>query len=177
MRTNSRLLAVLLSLLSAAVVPVAFAAGDSHSAIAILKPTQGNDVKGTVKFDEKNGKTRIVANVTGLKPGQHGFHIHEKGDCSAPDATSAGGHFNPDGKKHGAPDSPEHHAGDLGNVTADAKGKAHLDRTVDFITVGDGAHSVAGKAVIVHIQVDDLQSQPVGNAGARVACGVIEKKK
>jgi Cu-Zn family superoxide dismutase len=155
----------------------AMLAAQGGSAVANLAPTQGNSVKGTVRFTESKGKTRIVANVTGLKPGKHGFHIHEKGDCSAPDATSAGGHFNPENHKHGAPDASEHHAGDLGNLEADAKGQARLQRTVDFVTVSDGPSSVAGRAVIVHEKEDDLQSQPVGNAGARLACGVIEKKK
>ena len=156
--------------------PVAMAQNMNHSAVANLAPTQGNNVKGTVRFDESNGKVRVVADVTGLKPGKHGFHIHEKGDCSAPDATSAGGHFNPEMHKHGAPDSPEHHLGDLGNIEADANGKAHYDRTVDFLTIAVDPNTIAGKAVIVHAQEDDLQSQPVGNAGARLACGVIEKK-
>lgn len=176
MRTNMRLLAACLFLVGLSVPSAQAAQGGSHSAIAKLAPTQGNDVKGTVTFNEHNGKTRIIANVTGLKPGKHGIHIHEKGDCSAPDATSAGGHFNPENHKHGAPDASEHHAGDLGNIEANAKGKAHLDRTVDFVTVSDGPHSVVGKGVIVHADEDDLQSQPVGKAGARVACGVVEKK-
>ncbi|MBI2816026.1 MAG: superoxide dismutase family protein [Acidobacteria bacterium] len=166
-----------LYVLAASFMCAAVAAAQSHNAVAVLKPTQGNNVKGTVRFDEKNGKTRIVANVTGLQPGKHGLHVHEKGDCSAPDATSAGGHFNPENKPHGAPDAAEHHVGDLGNLEADAKGKSRLNLTVDFLTVGDGPHSITGKAVIVHAQPDDLQSQPVGNAGARLACGVIERKK
>lgn len=154
----------------------AMAQNMSHSAVVNLKPTQGNNVTGTVQFNEVPGKVRIVADVTGLKPGKHGFHIHEKGDCSAPDATSAGGHFNPEMHKHGAPDSAEHHLGDLGNIEADATGKAHYDRTVDFLTIAVDPNTIAGKAVIVHAQEDDLMSQPVGNAGARLACGVIEKK-
>jgi Cu-Zn family superoxide dismutase len=119
---------------------------------------------------------RVVADISGLKPGKHGLHIHEKGDCSAPDATSAGGHFNPEKKNHGAPDAAEHHLGDLGNIEAAAKGKAHLDRTVDFLTIAVDPNTIEGKAVIVHAQEDDLHSQPVGNAGARLACGVITKK-
>lgn len=148
----------------------------SHSGVATLKATQGNQVKGTIRFNESGGKMRVVADISGLKPGKHGLHIHEKGDCSAPDATSAGGHFNPEKKNHGAPDSAEHHLGDLGNIEADARGKAHLDRTVDFLTIAVDPNTIEGKAVIVHAQEDDLHSQPVGNAGARVACGVIRKK-
>ena len=153
------------------------AQGGSGKAVANLAPTQGNSVKGTVSFNESKGKTHIVANVTGLKPGKHGFHIHDKGDCSAPDGSSAGGHFNPVTHKHGAPDASEHHAGDLGNIEADSKVRARLNRTVDFLTVSDGPNSVVGRSVIVHGQEDDFQTQPTGNAGARLACGVIEKKK
>ena len=148
----------------------------SHSGVATLKPTQGNRVKGTVRFNESGGKMRVVADISGLKPGKHGLHIHEKGDCSAPDATSAGGHFNPEKKNHGSPEAAEHHMGDLGNIEADAKGKAHLDLRVDFLTIAEDPNTIAGKAVIVHANEDDLHSQPVGNAGARVACGVIQKK-
>jgi len=171
------LLAACLFLIGLQAPSVQAAQGGSLRAVANLAPTQGNNVKGTVTFTENQGKTRIVANVTGLTPGKHGFHVHEKGDCSAPDASSAGGHFNPGGHKHGSPDAPEHHAGDLGNIEADSKGRAHLDQTVDFLTVADGPNAVVGRAVIVHSQEDDLQTQPTGNAGARVACGVIEKKK
>lgn len=148
----------------------------AQTATVTLKPTQGNNVQGTVRFREQKGKTRVMAQISGLSPGKHGFHIHEKGDCSAPDASSAGGHFNPGSAQHGSPDAAQHHAGDLGNVEADAKGRARLDRTVDFLTVSDGPNSVAGKAVIVHAQPDDLQTQPTGNAGGRQACGVIPKK-
>lgn len=152
------------------------AAGRGASVVAELKPTQGSVVKGAVRFDEVGGQVHVVADITGLAPGKHGFHVHEKGDCSAPDATSAGAHFNPDSKQHGAPDSAEHHAGDFGNIEADASGKAHLDTTVPFITVSDGPKSVAGRSVIVHAAPDDLKTQPSGNAGARLACGVIERQ-
>ena len=164
-------------LLIAIAVPRTQAKGESHAGMATLAATQGNTVKGTVRFTEKDGKTRVVANLTGLKPGKHGFHIHEKGDCSAPDAASAGGHHNPESKKHGSPDDAEHHVGDLGNIEADAKGKARLERTVSFLTLADGPKSINGKGVIVHQAEDDLKTQPTGNAGARVACGVIQRKK
>ena len=152
------------------------AQGMSHSAVATLKPTQGNMVKGTIRFNEAPPQVRIVGDITGLPPGKHGLHIHEKGDCSAPDASSAGGHFNPEKHMHGAPDAPEHHMGDLGNITADAKGKAHVNLTVTFLTIAEDPNTIAGKGLIVHAQEDDLKSQPVGNAGARLACGVIQKK-
>ena len=144
---------------------------------AILNPTQGNMVMGTVTFTESNGKVHVVANVTGLKAGKHGFHIHEKGDCSAPDAASAGGHFNPTTKAHGAPEAAEHHIGDLGNLEADSSGQAKLDRTFDSLTLASGPNSILGKAVVVHGGEDDLKSQPAGNAGPRIACGVIQEKK
>ncbi|MFQ5741180.1 MAG: superoxide dismutase family protein [Acidobacteriota bacterium] len=142
------------------------------TAAAELQPTAGNAVAGSVSFEESNGRVKIVAHVTGLEPGKHGFHIHETGDCSAPDGTSAGGHFNPDQSAHGAPDADTHHAGDLGNIEADAQGVADLDMSVEFVTLTEGAHSILGRAVIVHAQEDDF-GQPTGHAGARLACGVI----
>jgi Cu-Zn family superoxide dismutase len=141
-------------------------------AIATLSPTEGHNVRGTVTFTQVNNGVRVVADITGLKEGEHGFHVHEKGDCSAPDGSSAGGHFNPTGAPHGGPDSPQHHLGDMGNITADASGKAHLDQVFSFLTLS-GTNSIVGHAVIVHGGKDDLTSQPSGNAGARVACGVI----
>jgi superoxide dismutase, Cu-Zn family len=141
-------------------------------AVASLSPTKGNDVSGTVTFTKVDGGVKIVADVTGLTPGSHGFHIHEFGDCSAPDGASAGGHFNPNHTQHGAPDAEMRHAGDFGNLDADASGNAHYER-VDKIISLDGAESIIGHAVIVHAKVDDMKTQPSGNAGARVACGVI----
>lgn len=147
--------------------------GKTTSAIANLQPTKGNKVSGTVTFTQKGDKVLVAANVSGLTPGVHGFHVHEKGDCSAADAMSAGGHFNPAGKPHGAPDSAEHHGGDLGNLTADKSGNATLSIEVDGITLDQSANSIIGKGVVVHANPDDLKSQPAGNAGPRVACGVI----
>jgi len=141
-------------------------------AVAVLSSTKGNSVSGTVTFTKVDGGVKVVADVTGLTPGLHGFHIHEFGDCSAPDATSAGGHFNPHHMEHGGPDATSHHAGDLGNLEADASGKAHyelMDKTLSL----DGADSIVGRGVIVHEKADDMKTQPTGNAGARVACGAI----
>ena len=115
---------------------------------------------------------RVIVDMEGLSPGDHGFHVHEYGDCSAPDGTSAGGHFNPDGQPHGAPTDTERHVGDLGNISADGMGMAHLEWTDTFLSFS-GPHSIVGRGVIVHAGADDLTSQPTGNAGARVACGVI----
>jgi Cu-Zn family superoxide dismutase len=139
---------------------------------ATLNPTAGNQTAGTVTFESRGDKLRVVARVTGLAPGPHGFHIHEKGDCSAPDATSAGGHFNPTGKPHGDPATGEHHGGDMPMLTADASGTAALDAMIDTATIG-GANDVVGRAVVVHKDPDDYKTQPTGNSGARVACGVI----
>lgn len=141
-------------------------------AIAILHSTEGNDVHGVVTFMKTDVGVEVVADVEGLTPGKHGFHIHEYGDCSAPDATTAGGHFVPDGNPHGAPGSMERHGGDLGNLTAEADGKAHLEWLDTHLTF-QGAHSILGRAVIVHAGEDDLATQPTGNAGGRLACGVI----
>jgi len=144
------------------------------TAVAILEPTEGNTVHGTVTFREVEGGVSITARIEGLSEGVHGFHIHETGDCSAPDASSAGGHFNPTGSPHGAPSNPpgERHVGDLGNITAGPMGVATYDHVDPEISLR-GPNSIDGLAVVVHEGRDDLSSQPSGNAGPRVACGVI----
>ena len=146
------------------------------NATALLAPTKGNQTSGTIQFTQKGAVVLVEARIAGLKPNsKHGFHIHEKGDCSAPDASSAGGHFNPGAMPHGAPGSAQRHAGDLGNLSADAGGFAHLSIEVSGISLSADDISVVGRAVIVHAQPDDLKSQPTGNAGARIACGLISK--
>jgi len=147
-------------------------ADDPTKAIAVLHPTSGNNVTGIVTFTGSGNEVKVVADVTGLTPGKHGFHVHEFGDCSSPDASSAGGHFNPTHKQHGAPDAVERHNGDLGNVVADSSGKAHLEWT-DKVMKLSGPDSIIGRSMIVHVQEDDLKTQPTGNSGGRVACGVI----
>lgn len=146
------------------------------SATAVLKPTQGNNVAGTLQFMTMDGKVHVTGSLTGLSPGPHGFHIHEKGDCSAPDGSSAGGHFNPDHTDHGQVGAGVHHAGDSNNITADAQGNATVDNMLsDNVDIGGGNdHDILGKAVIVHADADDYKTQPTGNAGGRLACGVIE---
>lgn len=146
---------------------------EKEVAVANLSPTQGNNVSGKVTFTKVDDGIKIVADLKGLSEGKHGFHVHEKGDCSAPDGTSAGGHFNPENKPHGAPDDSARHVGDMGNIEAGSDGNAHYER-VDHLMSFSGSHSIIGKAVIVHQKADDLKSQPTGAAGARVACGVIE---
>jgi Cu-Zn family superoxide dismutase len=143
-------------------------------ATAKLESKSGSSVTGTADFKEKNGSVEIVVELKGAKPGQHGVHLHDKGDCSAPDASSAGGHFNPDSKNHGAPNVDPHHAGDFGNMTVAANGTGKLRLTVKGLTVAPGPNSVVGHAIVIHADQDDLKSQPAGNAGARVACGVVQ---
>lgn len=142
-------------------------------ATAKLEPKSGSKAGGTVSFTKEGNGIRVVANVTGVAPGKHGFHIHEKGDCSAEDATSAGGHFNPAHLEHGAPNAKIRHAGDFGNIDIKKDGTGLLKIEVkdpkDFSAWAD----IAGKAVILHEKADDLKTQPTGDAGKRIACGVI----
>lgn len=146
------------------------------SAHAQLAPTQGNTAAGLVSFTQRGDKVLVDADISGLTPGQHGFHIHEKGDCSAADGTSAGGHFNPNGKAHGDPATAEHHFGDMPMLTADASGHAKLHVELTSISLQDGIGNIVGRSVIVHQKADDYQTQPTGNSGVRVACGVIAAK-
>jgi len=142
-----------------------------------LESKSGSTVKGTAVFTEKNGEVTLVAKLSGLKPGIHGIHIHEKADCSAADAASAGGHWNPTFKKHGKWSDAEHHKGDIGNFTADTDGNATvLFKTDEWcIGCGDATKDILGKGLIVHDKADDYVTQPTGNAGARVACSAIIK--
>ena len=142
-------------------------------ATAKLAPTAGNQTAGTVTFTPNGDRVRVLAQISGLASGSHGFHIHEKGDCRAPDATSAGGHFNPGSQPHGNPAAGAHHAGDMPMLVADASGHATLDATLSSISLGSGANGIVGRSVVVHKDPDDFKSQPAGNSGARVACGVI----
>jgi Cu-Zn family superoxide dismutase len=141
-----------------------------------LTATANNTPRGEVTFTTEAGGVHVVGSFSGLVYGEHGFHVHEKGDCSAPDGTSAGGHFNPATKPHAAREAPERHAGDLGNLKADPYGLARVD-FVDATLSLSGPNSIIGKAVIVHEKADDFKTQPTGNAGARQACGVIEAAK
>ena len=149
-------------------------APDGPSATAVVRPASGSQAHGTVKFTQVGTRVRVDAELAGLAAGVHGMHVHEKGDCTAPDAASAGAHFNTAGKKHGAPGSTERHAGDLGNVTANEYGKATLSMTVDGISVGKGTDGVIGRGVIVHADADDLKTDTDGKSGGRIGCGVIE---
>lgn len=152
--------------------PATRPAAPAEVVIAVLQPASGSGVSGWVKFAVAGGRMEITAEVTGLTPGKHGFHIHELGDCTAPDATSAGAHFNPSADPHAAHGAAKRHAGDLGNLEADASGTAKL-KVGDDVLSFDGDAGILGRAVIVHADPDDFTTQPTGNAGKRVACGVI----
>lgn len=153
--------------------PGATAPGGAR-AEAALAPTAGSSTAGSVRFVQRGDRTLVEARVSGLAPGsEHGFHVHEKGDCSAPDAMSAGGHFNPGGQPHGAPGAAARHAGDLPALVADAQGVATVRFDSELLGVASGTASVVGRSVIVHRDPDDYRTQPTGNSGARLACGVV----
>lgn len=154
---------------------VAVASTSPSKAQAILKVGSKTNLKGLVEFSEVNGALVIKTNIEGLKPGAHGFHIHEKGDCSSGDFNSAGPHFNPGNMAHGSMESETRHAGDLGNIVADRKGMAKQEIVVKGLTLAEGSNSLLGRAIIIHSDQDDFKTQPTGNAGKRIACGVIEK--
>jgi len=148
-------------------------AGGPTKAVAVLHATKsGGEASGKVTFTKVEGGVKVEGEVSGLTPGEHGFHIHEFGDVSSPDAMSAGGHFNPAKSDHGAPTAEKRHEGDMGNITANARGVAKIDY-VDAHLGFIGAGSIIGHSVIVHEKADDLKTQPTGNAGGRVAAGVI----
>jgi len=146
-------------------------------AVAVLHPTGSNKVSGTVTFTEVADGVQVQAELTGLTPGNHGFHVHEFGDCSAADASSAGAHFNPTNKPHAGPDDTERHVGDMGNAEADASGKATLEYVYHQISLTNDQQSAIGRSVVVHAKADDLKTQPSGDSGARIACGVIGRAK
>jgi len=144
----------------------------------LLSPKSGSDIKGTLNFTEGNGQVTMNGTISGLEAGKHAIHIHEKADCSSDDGKSSGGHWNPTAQPHGAwGDATGYHKGDIGNLTANANGVATLAKTTDewCIGCGDETKDILGKAVIVHLGVDDMKSQPSGDAGARIGCaGIIE---
>jgi Cu-Zn family superoxide dismutase len=151
----------------------------AKEAVATIEPSKApgqDNVRGVVHFTQAPKGVKVHADVTGLAPNsQHGFHIHEKADLSAPDLMSAGLHFNPTMHKHGGPEGAERHGGDLGNLEADADGKATYDATIEGLTIDDPKTGVIGHSVIVHEKIDDLKTDPSGNSGARIAGGVIKK--
>jgi Cu-Zn family superoxide dismutase len=143
-------------------------------ATAQLQPTTGNTASGSVSFVQKGNKVLVSGEIRGLKPNaEHGFHVHEKGDCSSGDGMSAGGHFNPTGAPHGSHGMGMHHTGDLPSLKADAGGVARVNFESASLAVGSGVTDIVGKGLIVHRDPDDYKTQPTGNAGPRLACAVI----
>ena len=144
-------------------------------AVAQVAPTQGNTVTGSLALTQSTAGVHITGAIQGLKPdAEFGFHVHEKGDCSAPDGSSAGGHFNPTQAQHGNPTGSAHHAGDMVNIRSNAEGVAQVDTIATGTALhGDPTTDVMGKAIVVHESPDDYTTQPSGNSGKRVACGVI----
>lgn len=167
MRAGLFLSVIAASLLSACATSVS-----GPMASADLQARSGSSVGGKVTFTEVKGGLRVDAQVAGLTPGEHGFHVHEAGDCSAPDASSAKGHFNPGGKAHGHHAGSERHGGDMPNLVANAAGDARFSAVVEGLSLS-GATGVVGRSVVIHADPDDYKSQPAGNSGKRVACGVI----
>ena len=162
------------AVLLAACAPVKIPGG--ATAVAKLEPTTGSSVTGTVFFLQDRDRVLVSGEVRGLRPNSvHGFHIHEKGDCSSGDGMSAGGHFNPGGQPHGRPDADAHHAGDLPSLRADASGVARINSESTAIRVGKGRNDIVGRGLIVHRDPDDYTTQPTGNSGPRLACAVIQR--
>jgi len=150
------------------------AASTIPAAVAHVAGASGSLVSGSLSLVALHGGVRIAGELGGLSPGSHGFHIHEAGDCSAADAASAGGHFNPTGSAHGRAGTAAHHAGDIDNIVADASGVAHVDVQLRGVSLGGNAGTdIVGRALVVHAAPDDYQSQPAGNSGTRIGCGVI----
>jgi Cu-Zn family superoxide dismutase len=146
---------------------------DVTAAVAVINPVGSNKIQGKVSFNKVDDGIRVVADIDGLTPGEHGFHVHEFGDCSGKDAAGVGAHFNPTNSKHGGPDSAERHVGDLGNLVADEKGHAHYER-VDKLIKLQGKNSILGRSIIIHADKDDYVTQPSGASGAKIGCGIIE---
>jgi Cu-Zn family superoxide dismutase len=147
----------------------------AREAVAQIAPTQGNTVTGSLALSPSSAGVHISGSIQGLKPdAEFGFHVHEKGDCSAPDGSSAGGHFNPTQAQHGNPTGAAHHTGDMANIRSNAEGVAQVDTTAAGTTLhGDPNTDLMGKAIVVHESPDDYTTQPSGNSGKRIACGVI----
>lgn len=141
-----------------------------------LQARSGSNVAGSVSFTQVGDKLLVEASITGLTPGEHGFHVHESGDCSAADASSAKGHFNPGAKTHGHHGGNERHAGDLPNLVAGADGHATYRAEVGGLSLSDATTGIIGRSIVVHADPDDYKSQPAGNSGKRIACGSIARR-
>ncbi len=165
--------ALLLGCAGPALAQTSTAPVQARSAVATLQAAQGSNAAGTITFTRRGNAIDVNVNVRGLRPGGHGFHIHERGDCSAPDFTSAGGHFNPTAMPHGNPRQPSHHAGDLPMLTAPRSGTVRLTTRLSGVRLDQSDTGIVGRAVVIHADPDDYTTQPTGNSGGRIACGVI----
>lgn len=154
--------------------PAAVSSQTVAAATSNITAASGSLVSGKLRLAPSPNGVRITGEIGGLAPGSlHGFHVHEAGDCSAADASSAGGHFNPGATAHGSPQGRIRHAGDIGNLLADADGVARVNARITGVSLGNGADGILGRALIVDAAPDDYRTQPSGNAGARIACGMI----
>lgn len=154
---------------------VSWAHEDMNKVSAKLEAKSGSKVQGTIIFQEYAPKVRVFGEVRGLTPGKHGIHVHTNGDCESPDAMSAGDHYSPYGGRHHTPTSPDRHLGDFGNILAGPDGVAHVDMVIEGVTLAlIGANSIIDRALVIHANEDDF-SDPTGNSGARIACGIIEQ--
>ena len=159
---------------SAANAASIIAASTGPAATALIEPRSGSALSGTARFTTVPNGLGVHVEVHGAAPGLHGVHIHEKGNCSDPTAANAGGHYDPGGgPRHGGPDTPSRHGGDLGSIEVAPDGTGTLDVLVSELSIDRVADGVAGRALVVHEMPDDLRSDPEGNAGARIGCGVI----
>lgn len=163
---------ILLGLCAASLLAACAGQSGAPAATAVLAAKSGSQVSGKVGINEIPGGLRLTADVKGLTPGEHGFHIHDSGDCSAADGSSAKGHYNPAGKAHGHHSAGDHHSGDMPNLSANAQGEAKASMDIHGVTLGE----VIGRSVVIHADPDDYKSQPAGNSGKRVACGTILAK-
>lgn len=145
---------------------------------AVMAAKSGSNVAGTLNLMTMGKGVHVMGTLTGLAPSsEFGFHVHEKGDCSADDASSAGGHFNPTAQAHGSAESSTHHSGDMDNIKSDASGTARVSFHIENVGLADAsATDINGLALVVHAKADDYKTQPSGNSGARIACGVITLK-
>lgn len=161
---------------TASTTPSASAGASSGGgATASIEGRSGSALTGNARFQQESSGLKVHVELQGATPGEHGLHVHEKGDCTDSKAASAGGHFNPGAAEHhGGPDTAVRHGGDLGNITVDASGKGTLDVTVHGLSLDGASDAVTGRAIVVHEKIDDLKSDPAGNSGARIGCGVIQ---